>query len=195
MLCTSVWSFVTPLLLQTAIQWMQCIYWDKLAWLGPVEWGLGNAGWKSQWRWPTKLLTRCGEQCEFNWPRPWAASGGQRVTSDNRERAGWLVNWGHGVWDGGRGGAWCGRCTVHWCMGMLHRTLGVLVLGRGMLPSTEAGLGGFIERWAALCSHGDHCNARAVHRAAGEGLECSLVYWFCNGNQSGGAKTSLGVNK
>lgn len=66
---------------------------------------LGNAGWQSQRWWPTKLLTRCGEQCEFNWPCPWAVSGGQRVTSDNRERAGWLVNRGHGVWEGGQRGA------------------------------------------------------------------------------------------
>lgn len=94
----------------TTITWMNAVHWLKATLLrqnGLVRssqsgwtW-LDNSGWKPQRWWPTKLLTRCGEQCEFNWPRPWAVSGGQRVTSDNRERAGWLVNRGHGGLGGG----------------------------------------------------------------------------------------------
>lgn len=96
-------SFIT-------ITWMNAVHWLKatllrqngLVWSSQSGWTwLDNSGWKPQRWWPTKLLTRCGEQCEFNWPRPWAVSGGQRVTSDNRERAGWLVNRGHGGLGGG----------------------------------------------------------------------------------------------
>lgn len=107
---------------------------DQSRWLG-----LDNSGWNPQHWWPTKLLTRCGEQCEFNWPRPQAISRGQRVTSDNRERAGWLVNQGHGVGGGGQ----CGPCTVHWCRGMFDRTSVFLFsVLEGMLPTTKAELGG-----------------------------------------------------
>lgn len=83
-----------------------------------------------------------GNSASLIGPRRRAVSGGQRVTSDNRERAGWLVNWGHGVWEGvERGeGAQGGSCTVHWCRGMLHRILFGFCFWQDMLPS-KAGLG------------------------------------------------------
>jgi len=105
--------------------------------------GLDNSGWKSRCWWPTKLLTRCGEQCEFNWPRLRAVSRGQWVTSDNRERVVWLVNWGHGGLGGGpeRSGTRCGGCTVHWCRGMLGRIFVFLFLV-GHTPHHQSWPGG-----------------------------------------------------
>lgn len=77
---------------------------------------------------------------------------------DNRERAGWLVNQGHGVCGGGR--ARCGRCTVHWCRGMFGR-ISVFVFGAaGHAPHHQSWTWGFMERWAAQCSHGYHCHGR-----------------------------------
>ena len=164
---------------------------DRPVWFGPVgaaESGLDNSGWESQWWWPTKLLTRCGEQCEFNWPRPWAVSGGQRVTSDNRERAGWLVNRGHGVWKGGQRGAGHAVVAAQFTgAGVCSAEFSCFVFGTvGHAPHHQSWTGGFIERWAALCSHGDHCNAVVV-----EGPENSVICWFCGGNRFRYTKTLI----
>lgn len=158
------------------VHWLKATLWRRagLVWSSQSGWmWLDNSGWKSQRWWPTKLLTRCGEQCEFNWPRPWAVSGGQWVTSDNRERAGWLVNRGHrGLGGGPKGsGARCGCCTVHWCRGMLDRiSVFLFLVLQGMLPTTKAGLGVHREVSSSVQSW------RPLQRPAGGGGPGAFTY-------------------
>lgn len=115
------------------------------------------------------------------------------VTSDNRERAGWLVNQGHGVWEGGQRGAGHGVVAAQFTGAGVCSTEVLCFCFwycRACSPSPKLDLGVHrevscsVQSWRPL-----QCPA------GGEDLEHSLIYWFCSGNQSEGAKAVIRIQE